>query len=530
MPQYEVYTGGSPGEAASAATPVTPIVLTADNAKDKLKEITDRLEAGIKGIFESDRYAAYLKTLSKFHNYSMGNCILIAMQKPDATHIAGYSAWQNNFKRNVMKGEKGIKIIAPTPYTIRKEMERIDPKNGSVIIGKDGKPEMEEVEVKIPAFRVATVFDISQTEGEPLPEIGVNELTGDVAKFKDFLTALEKSSPVPIGIEDIKSGAKGYYEQVEKRIAIQGGMSELQTLKTAIHEIAHARLHDIDRIAPKDVQRPDRDTREVEAESVAFTVCNYYGLDTSDYSFGYIAGWSGDKELATLKASLDTIRAEANSIITEVDGHMAQLAKERDEVMNDLIDETGKTFQMSIDDDIARSGAVRPDTPTAIKAQGFQYKDGVLSKQPAPVIPESPIKTAEMSTEQNLNMIDGVFNNSPTVAELEAKAKSGEPISVGELAEAIKAENVGQTERKDTDARVKSEVKAKRQTPAQKAAWSMAQSQKAWDYAQGKGQAGSTQEKKSIRQQLEAGKEQISRDKPAQERVNPRSRDMGERT
>jgi antirestriction protein ArdC len=426
-----------------AAGTSAPIILTAENQRDRLKEIIDKLETGIKGIFESEQYKTYLKTLSKFHNYSFNNCILIAMQKPDATYVAGFNSWRDNFKRNVMKGEKGIKILAPSPYKIHKEMECIDPKSGSVIKGKDGKSLTEEVEITVPAFRVVNVFDISQTDGEPLPELGVNELTGDVEQYTDLFLALEKSSPVPIAVEDIASGAKGYYEQVEKRIALNAGMSELQTLKTAIHEIAHARLHDIDKNAPKDVARPDHDTREVEAESVAYTVCQHYGLDTSDYSFGYIAGWSSAKELATLKQSLETIRTEAGAIITEVNGHMAQLAKDREaEVMQGLADETKATLQMFVDDDMARGGRIRQDTLEAIRVQGYQYKDGQLTKAAVapPPVPESPIKAAEMSTEQNLNMIDGVLNNQPTVAEIEAKARSGKVVSLHELATAIKAE------------------------------------------------------------------------------------------
>jgi antirestriction protein ArdC len=511
----------------AAASTTTPITLTAETTKDKLKEITGKLEAGIKGLFDSGQYAAYLKTLSKFHNYSFNNCILIAMQRPDATHIAGYTAWQQNFKRQVMKGEKGIKIIAPSPYKMRKEQEQIDPTSGSVVVGKDGKPLMEEVEVKVPAFKIATVFDISQTDGEPLPEIGVNELTGDVDKYSDFFKALEKSSPVPISIEEIASGAKGYYEQVDKRIAIQGGMSELQTLKTAIHEIAHARLHDIDKNAPKDVPRPDRDTREVEAESVAFTVCAHYGLDTSDYSFGYIAGWSGDKEMDALKQSLETIRTEAGAIITEVDGHMAQLAKERDEVIAGLHTEVEATLQMFVANDMKAADQLSASTLEAIRVQGFAMQDGKLV--PAAAQPEkaNPLKIAEMSTEQNLNMIDGTINNTPTVAEIEAKAKSGEVISLAELAGAMKDESAGQTKHKDANAVQDRETKPQRQTSAQKTAWSMSQSQRAWDYAQGKGKTHEG-ERQTIREQLKAGNEQLSSGKPAQREQKPHSRGLGD--
>ena len=311
--------------------PVIPIVLTSEKPAEKLKEITDRLEQGIAELFDSERYREYLKVMSKFHNYSFRNTVLIAMQKPDASLLAGFSAWKNNFERNVMRGQKGIKIIAPSPYKIKQEMQKIDPHTQKPIIGKDGKPVTEEKEITIPAYKVVSVFDVSQTEGKELPDIAVDELTGDVDRYKDFFAALEKTSPVPIAFENIEGGSHGYYHLEDKRIAINEGMSELQTLKTAIHEIAHAKLHDIDLNAPKDEQpRVDRRTREVEAESVAYTVCQHYGLDTSDYSFGYVAGWSSGRELSELKSSLETIRSAAAEIINSIDENLAELQKAQD--------------------------------------------------------------------------------------------------------------------------------------------------------------------------------------------------------
>ena len=311
--------------------PVIPIVLTSEKPAEKLKEITDRLEQGIAELFDSERYREYLKVMSKFHNYSFRNTVLIAMQKPDASLLAGFSAWKNNFERNVMRGQKGIKIIAPSPYKIKQEMQKIDPHTQKPIIGKDGKPVTEEKEITIPAYKVVSVFDVSQTEGKELPDIAVDELTGDVDRYKDFFAALEKTSPVPIAFENIEGGSHGYYHLEDKRIAINEGMSELQTLKTAIHEIAHAKLHDIDLNAPKDEQpRVDRRTREVEAESVAYTVCQHYGLDTSDYSFGYVAGWSSGRELSELKSSLETIRSAAAEIINSIDANFAELQKAQD--------------------------------------------------------------------------------------------------------------------------------------------------------------------------------------------------------
>ena len=331
-PEQEEPQPGTQQEPPPQPRPVNPIILTADKPAEKIKEITDRLEQGITDLFDSERYKEYLQVMSKFHNYSFNNTLLIAMQKPDASLIAGFNAWKNNFGRNVMRGEKGIRILAPSPYKIRQEVEKKDPQTGKTVTDSNGKPVMETKEIQIPAYKVVAVFDVSQTEGRELPAIGANELTGDVEQYEDFFAALEKTSPVPMGFEKIEGTAHGYYHLEEKRIAIDEGMSELQNLKTAIHEIAHAKLHDIDLNAPQEEQgdRPDRRTREVQAESIAYTVCQHYGLDTSDYSFGYVAGWSSGRELAELKTSLETIRATAAEVINSIDGHFAELQKERE--------------------------------------------------------------------------------------------------------------------------------------------------------------------------------------------------------
>ena len=320
-----------PEQTAPAPQPVIPIVLTGRNNAERMKEITDKLEAGIQALFESEQYKNYLTAMSKFHNYSFNNTLLIAMQKPDASLVAGYNKWKDEFERHVKRGERAIKILAPAPYKVRRQVEKLDA-SGRPIPGPDGKPLTEEQEVTVPAFKVVSVFDVSQTEGREIPDIAVDELTGSVERYQDFFAALERTSPVPIAFEDIESGAHGYYHLEEKRIAIDEGMSELQTLKTAIHEIAHATLHAVDKdAAPEELaDRPDRRTREVQAESVAYAVCQHYGLDTSDYSFGYVAGWSSGKELSELKASLETIRATANDLITKIDGHLAQLQQERE--------------------------------------------------------------------------------------------------------------------------------------------------------------------------------------------------------
>ena len=396
-----------------APQPVTPILLNGQNSAERMKEITDRLETGIQELFESERYKAYLTTMSKFHSYSFNNTLLIAMQGGQL--VAGYNKWRDDFHRNVRKGEKAIKILAPAPFKAKKEVQKLDAQ-GRPVMGKDGKPVTEVKEIQVPAFKIVSVFDVSQTEGEPLPSIGVEELTGSVERYGEFFKALEQTSPVPIGFEDIPGGSHGYYHLTEKRIAIQEGMSELQTLKTAIHEIAHSKLHAIDPEAPaiEQADRPDSRTREVQAESVAYAVCQHYGLDTSDYSFGYVAGWSSGKDLKELKASLETIRATAHELITTIDGHLAQLQKERQaqqeqpqaapleqaaeqpdpdsvfsklppEQQQEMTDSVKAMLQTLIEADLKSTGEVSQGTKEAAQAQGFTIAgDGTLEQAEAP--------------------------------------------------------------------------------------------------------------------------------------------------
>lgn len=309
--------------AAEQPRPVIPLILNSEKPAEKMKEITDRLEHGISELFDSERYKAYLATMSKFHDYSLNNTILIAMQ--GGSLVKGYNQWKNEFGRNVKQGEKAIKILAPAPFKVKKQEQKLDPATRKPITDNDGKPITEEKEITVPAFKVVSVFDVSQTEGKELPDLGVQNLIGDVDKYKDFFAALEKTSPFAVGFEALR-GANGRCFYEERRIAINEGMSELQNIKTAIHEIAHATLHDIDQDAP---ERPDRRTREVQAESIAYAVCQHYGLDTSDYSFGYVAGWSSGRELAELKSSLETIRSTAANLIDTIDGHFAEIQKEQ---------------------------------------------------------------------------------------------------------------------------------------------------------------------------------------------------------
>ena len=506
--------------------PVVPIILTSEKPAEKVKEITARLEQGVQAIFDSDRYKEFLTAMSKFHDYSLNNTILIAMQGGNL--VMGFRQWEKEFDRHVKKGEKGIKIFAPAPYKVKKLVDKIDPETRKPMLDREGKVVKEETEITVPAFKVITVFDISQTEGKEFPDLSVKPLLADVEQYEDFFAALEKASPVPIAFEQITNGANGYFSLTDKRIAIKEGVSELQAVKTAIHEIAHAKLHDVDLNAPPEEQnRVDRHTREVEAESVAYTVCQHFGLDTSDYSFGYVAGWSSGKEMTELKASLETIQATAKELITEIEGHFTELQQQRQaeqeqqtpvfdklppEQQQALSDTVKNTLQMLVDADKRIYGDVTGKTLEAIAAQGYSYKDGQLEKQQPEATPESlltgetvrtprgnfhitdmsreqieasgfgfhhasedgkylimgngtqayaiaaeqpqrdnPLKHVEDTIEQNDNNFDGIINNTPqtpTVADLEQRAKAGEAISVTDLAKAVKAEKREQPQKK----------------------------------------------------------------------------------
>ena len=300
----------------------------ANNIEKQLKEISERLEQGVKEIFTSERYTEYLNIMSKFHNYSFNNTLLITMQKPEATLVAGYQAWQKKFNRHVKRGEKGIQIIAPAPIREKQEIEKIDPVTKEPVIGDDGQPETEIVEMVIPRFRVTTVFDVSQTEGEPIAELEVPELTGSVQFYDTFMEALQNISPVPIRMMEIEGEAKGYYHQTEKYIAIQENMSNVQTMKTGVHEVSHALLHDREVMDAEGILK-DRTTKEVEAESIAYIVCNHFGLDTSEYSFTYIASWCESKDMKALRASMDTIRKTSAEIIGNIEEQMHEIELER---------------------------------------------------------------------------------------------------------------------------------------------------------------------------------------------------------
>lgn len=435
-------------------------------SKQTVDTILESLEEGLKTMMESSKFKEFLDTMSKFHNYSFNNTLLIAMQRPDASLVAGYNAWQKNFGRQVNKGEKGIKILAPAPYKKLLERDKIDPDTKKPVVSADGRTQKEVVEVTIPAFKPVTVFDVAQTSGKEIPTLGVEELDGSVSGYTDFKKALENVSPVPITEKEIGSGAKGYFSPSEQIIALQKGMSEIQSIKTMIHEIAHAFLHDKD--GPKiegleSDEHKGRSNKEVEAESVAYTVCKHFGIDTSEYSFGYVAGWSSGKELTELRESMDTIKKTASTLITDIEEQLQQLSKEKEkdveiEVLAKDLDEFSKDFDpygyqdnhdgntdpveqlvselkepdkcngiIKYLEEIISENAV-PET--TIKAEGLlgrinelndtrlEEKSKELPREASVTAspsedsrPENYLKNAEMATEQNMNMIDQSINN-----------------------------------------------------------------------------------------------------------------------
>ena len=320
------------GRRASALRPVSRkgwYMAEKQNSRDRLKEITASIEDGIKELFQSETYAQYLQTMSRFHHYSVNNQVLIHMHKPDATLVAGFNKWKNQFGRNVIKGEHGIKIIAPTPFKKKIEQEKLDPDTQLPMLDADGKIITEEKTIQIPMYKPVTVFDVSQTEGRPLPQLA-HDLSGNVANYDVFMEALRRSSPVPISIEVMGGGMDGYFDLEHQDIAIRKGMSEVQTVSAVIHEMAHALLHNRTKDAEEKTPEISRSTEEVQAESISYAVCAYYGIATGDNSFGYIASWSKDKTLPELRESLEVISKTADGLINDIDRHYAEILKERE--------------------------------------------------------------------------------------------------------------------------------------------------------------------------------------------------------
>ena len=316
--------------------------------KQRLKEITDSIETGIKALFESDKYKEYLQTMSRFHRYSVNNQMLIYMQKPAATHVASFSKWRDQFGRNVKRGEKGIKIIAPTPYKKKVEETKLDPDTRLPMLDENGKVIKEEKEIQVPIYRVVSVFDVSQTEGKPLPQL-VSDLSGNVQNYDAFVEAIRRSSDVPINFEPMEQSMDGYFSLDEQKIVIRNDMSEVQTVAALLHEMAHSKLHNtkVSDEQNHETAKISRNTEEVQAESIAFTVSAYYGIKTDENSLGYIALWSKDKELLELKSSLETINKTANKMITDIDKHFAEVKKERG-LDNEILDLDDVMFENSI--------------------------------------------------------------------------------------------------------------------------------------------------------------------------------------
>ncbi|RKI22838.1 ImmA/IrrE family metallo-endopeptidase [bacterium 1xD8-6] len=343
----EIENQSTQEEKAENKTPANDPKSKKKTRAEAVREITEKLEHGLEELFDSDKFKEYLDTMSKFYHYSFNNSLLIAMQKPDATLVASYRSWQKNFNRNVNKGEKGIRILAPTPYKIKEEREVINPLSGLPMLDEKGDVQTEEVEVSLTGFKVAYVFDVSQTSEEPLPEIGAEELLQSVDDYQIFMEALWNVAPVLVEMQEVDGEAKGYFSPVKQKIVIQSRMSESQTVKTTVHEIAHSLLHDTDyaRLEGVDVtEKKDRNTKEVEAEAVAYTVCQHFGIDTSDYSFGYVAGWSSGREMTELKKSMQTIQKTAAELIGKIEENIQKIRKKR-EVSPEMAQKTGERMR-----------------------------------------------------------------------------------------------------------------------------------------------------------------------------------------
>lgn len=381
-------------------------------SQERLQEITAGIEQGIKELFDSDRYQAYLRTMSRFHHYSVNNQLLIHMQMPKATRVAGFQKWKSQFERHVKQGERGITIIAPTPYKKKVEELKLDPATSLPVLDREGRAVIEEKEVEIPRFRPVTVFDVSQTQGKPLPRLA-SDLHGDVTQYEAFMEALGRSSPVPVGFEQME-GMDGYFSPDQQRVAIREGMSQVQTVSAAVHEITHAKLHNYEKARlesartdeTKEPPKPkDSATEEVEAESVSYAVCQYYGIETGENSFGYIASWSSGKELPELRASLETISRTASAFINDIDQHFRDICQERG------IDLTAPEQNPEADPKITQPEVQQPETPPADQAaEPEQAKAAaMLPSAPEQVLDQYPMPDPALTLEdlERCGYLDG---------------------------------------------------------------------------------------------------------------------------
>ena len=388
----------------------------AEERKAEMEQMTSKLEKGVKDIFASGNFKKYLDFCAKLPRYSINNQILIMLQKPEATMCQSYTGWKD-MNRFVRKGEKGIRIFAPAPYKMQKEQEKTDV-SGKVVVDKDGEPVKEKVEIMVNAFKPVSTFDVSQTEGDPVPTVGVNELTAAVEGYESLLNALKEVIPVPVSFEQIDSGAKGYYHLEENRIVVQEGMSEAQTVKTLVHEASHQALHSKE-AREASGETKSKNQQETEAESIAYVVCQHYGIDTSEYSFPYVATWSADKEVPELKASLETIRSTASWMITKIDEKMQEMNKE-----NELDDIIGQIMEVSDE------GAPF-DQPEVHQPEGFMTV-------------EPPVELSDLQKEQDLSksadVLMDMFAGEKTEADTDVKAEEKPEVNTDEKA-AGKAED-----------------------------------------------------------------------------------------
>ena len=405
----------------------------AEARKAEMEEITGKLEKGVKDIFKTENYKEYLNFCAKLPRYSVNNQILIMLQKPDATMCQSFTGWKE-MNRFVRKGEKGIRILAPSPYKMQKEQDKTDA-SGKTVLDKDGEPVKETVEITVNAFKPVSTFDVSQTEGEPIPTIGVNELSGSVEGYETLLAAIKEVVPVPISFEQIDSGAKGYFHLEENRIVVQEGMSEAQTVKTLLHEASHQALHSREAMASSD-EKKSKNQKECEAESVAYVVCQHYGIDTSDYSFAYVATWSADKEVPELKASLDTIRRAASELIVKIDEKVQALTAVQD--VDKFMEANAEELPFDSPEADQNAGFIKIEPPVDFSEFQTDKKLEITAERPAEKQPdEKEADKSEQSEEKTPEKKESVKDKLAKGKEKSEKTKAPKKIKDKDLQEAI---------------------------------------------------------------------------------------------
>ena len=405
----------------------------AEARKAEMEEITAKLEKGVKDIFKTENYKEYLNFCAKLPRYSVNNQILIMLQRPDATMCQSFTGWKD-MNRFVKKGEKGIRILAPSPYKMQKEQEKMDA-SGKAVLDKDGEPVKETVEITVNAFKPVSTFDVSQTEGEPIPTIGVSELVGRVDGYEILLAAIKEVVPVPISFEQIDSGAKGFFHLEENRIVVQEGMSEAQTVKTLLHEASHQALHSREAMAGSD-EKKTKNQKECEAESVAYVVCQHYGIDTSDYSFAYVATWSADKEVPELKASLDTIRRAASELIVKIDEKVQALTAVQD--MDKFMEANAEELPFVSPEADQNAGFIKIEPPVDFGEFQTDKKLEISMEQPEEKKPEGKeADKSEQFEEKKPEKKESVKDKLAKGKEKSEKTKAPKKIKDKDLQEAI---------------------------------------------------------------------------------------------